>query len=61
MVVKVAIPKIGKAIMVIKEVAEYKRNNVDRDHEVNEKRIENKDVQDQNKRVRNVQNLDLHK
>ena len=60
-VVKVAIPKIGKAIMVIKEVAEYKRNNVDRDHEVNEKRIENKDVQDQTKRVRNVQNLDLHK
>ncbi len=59
--VKDATPKIGKATMVTKEVAEYKRNNEDQDHEVKEKKIENKDVQDQNKRVRNVQNLDLHK
>lgn len=61
MAVRVAIPKIGKATMVIKEVVEHKRNNEDLDQEAKEKKIENKDVQDQNKKLKNVQNLDLHK
>lgn len=47
--------------MVIKEVVEHKRNNEDLDQEAKEKKIENKDVQDQNKKLKNVQNLDLHK